>query len=200
MSKLTFGPHQQAALDRVGAATALVDPSGVIVAVNAAWRDFGDQNGLDDPAYCVGEDYTQWDTPRLDAHTRRAAEGLLAVVRGQRAAFSAVYPCHAPHEQRWYRFLVVPVTASAPRPVVAVHVRLDDDFGAQEHLRELSDEAVELLAASIELPVPTVCAWCCERELAPDGTWTHLPGGCESVGHASHGICPDCLDGVMVSS
>lgn len=200
MDPLTIGLEQQAALDRVTAATAVVNASGVIVAVNRAWRRFGDANGLADPEYCLGADYTAWDAQGLDGHTRRAAEGLLAVVRGERESFSSVYPCHSPDEERWYRFLVVPLDGAAPRAVVAVHVRLDDRYGAEEHLRELSDQAVELLGPVGGGAVATVCAWCCERQVAPDGTWTELPGGCDSLGEVSHGICPDCLDGVAVSS
>ncbi|MDP3225931.1 MAG: hypothetical protein Q8M96_22580, partial [Rubrivivax sp.] len=52
------GAHKQAALlDALPAHVALLDAKGVIVAVNAAWRRFADDNGLRDPGHGVGRNY-----------------------------------------------------------------------------------------------------------------------------------------------
>ena len=39
---------------------------------------------------------------------REACDGISAVLAGERPRFSLIYPCHAPHEQRWFLMFVRP--------------------------------------------------------------------------------------------
>lgn len=104
---------------------AILDDSGRIITVNAAWRRFGHDNGLD-PAY----DFAAANYLEI---ARRAAEeggigsegaaeafrGLRDVLAGAASRFSITYPCHAPQEQRWFLMYVRPLQRGVAGAVVS---------------------------------------------------------------------------------
>ena len=96
----------QTVIDAMAGNVAVLDGRGVIRFVNGAWAEFAAHNGIQNPqAVGPGADYLG--VCRRSAHTGAAAaaacEGLCDVVQGRRDMFRLDYPCHAPHEQRWYR-------------------------------------------------------------------------------------------------
>ena len=108
------------ALDAVTAPVCVLDGSGIIVAVNQAWRDFsasnggkGDYLGYDYLAQC---DTSVAQTTNGDLHV---AEGIRAVIRGELPEFSFDYPCHSPTEQRWFSARVAHFHHQDPHVVVA---------------------------------------------------------------------------------
>ncbi len=97
--------------DSLAEPIAVLDPEGVIVAVNHAWRQFAALNGCTGQAVAaIGTDYLsacvqaggQFD----GAEGPVAAAGIRAVLDGRRTEFELEYPCHSPHEHRWYRLMV----------------------------------------------------------------------------------------------
>ena len=105
---------------------AILDGAGHIMAVNSAWERFGAENGLR-PSYMFGGvDY-------LDVCVRAAAaapadgtegaaetvEGLRDVLASRSPRFSITYPCHAPHEQRWFLMFARPMTRGVGGAVVS---------------------------------------------------------------------------------
>lgn len=115
------------ALDARRENVAILDAQGVIVMVNAAWRAFSLANsalpGQMTPNTEVGASY-------LDAAERhgdgsegadKAASGIRAVLSGRLDAFSLTYPCHTPHEQRWFTMTVTPVLWAGERAVLVAH-------------------------------------------------------------------------------
>jgi PAS domain S-box-containing protein len=100
-------PSAQGILDAVAAPVAVLDPSGTIVAINRAWRDFGEANQARDRSP-IGVNYlevcaraTGGDAPCA----RAAAAGIRSVLAGE-SSFSLEYPCHSPDEQRWFELRV----------------------------------------------------------------------------------------------
>ena len=94
-------------IDTVPETICVLDKAGVIIAVNQAWRDFYDAN-YDDPQsinYAVGTNYLQVceSAAGSDAtEAPRMAQGLAAVLAGERDLFSVEYPCDSPTEKRFF--------------------------------------------------------------------------------------------------
>ena len=129
-------------LDSVSAAIAVIDAEGVILAVNTAWRQFGQDNpgpagltGLASPTTEVGANYL---AVCQGPEARAAAEGIRSVLGGEQPEFSLVYPCHSPTTQRWFTMNVTPLGADGQGAVVA-HVDISERVSAQTILRKSKD-------------------------------------------------------------
>jgi len=111
-----------ALLDALPDATAVVDGTGAIVAVNHAWRMFALDNGGDPAATGVGVNYLQVCTRSAEAGSREAAQvaaNLLAVLGGQRAECDLEYACPSPAVGRWYTLRITPIAGPRPGALVA---------------------------------------------------------------------------------
>ena len=103
----------QSVLDSLSEHVAVLDPNGVIVAVNQAWRRFGQNNAA--PAHTVSPigvnylgvcgDVVQ--DPDGDAAASYA--GIQGVLSRELNQFQLEYPCHGPDQLRWYRMSVTPL-------------------------------------------------------------------------------------------
>ncbi len=100
---------------------AVLDPAGVIVAVNAAWRRFAQANGDAEMSKSgIGVNYMEVckaGDASGEASANAAALGLKGVLEGGRSVFTLEYPCHSPTEQRWF---VMNVAASSNPDIGAV--------------------------------------------------------------------------------
>ena len=123
-------------LDSLYDATAVVDPSGIVVAVNAAWERSRALNGGD--ATCgVGADYlgvcaTAASTGCHDALL--VYEGLRDVLTGRRTVFELEYPCPSPAEDRWFLQRITPLRGAGG--VVVSHVDITRRKQAELQLSE----------------------------------------------------------------
>ena len=120
---------QAAIIDALPAHIALTDAEGVILAVNAPWRRFATDNGLQGRDYCVGANYLEVCVKVQgpgSAEAKAAAEGMRSVLRGETDRFSLEYPCHSPTEQRWFRLMVTPLRAGRRAGVVVMHVDISE--------------------------------------------------------------------------
>jgi PAS domain S-box-containing protein len=129
----------RAVLNSVGAAIAVIDREGVILAVNAAWTKFGlDNSGPDGSSpvsNSIGANYLSvCQSPDAVA----ASEGIQAVLRGERFRFSLEYPCHSPTIERWFIMHVTPLGEDG-RGAVVSHVDISDRVLAQSTLRRSKD-------------------------------------------------------------
>jgi len=112
-------------LDALMANIALVDASGAIRLVNAAWRRFADGNGMVSARGGVGDNYLRvCDTATGDecAEARRTAAGIRGVLSGESPSFVQEYPCHSPTELRWFRMIVTPLDGASSPGAVIMHV------------------------------------------------------------------------------
>ena len=110
----------QAVLDSVNATIAVIDPAGVIVAVNAAWRQFDlDNRSLDRPAPETVDTGANYLAACRGDDAGPAREGIEAVLNGTRPSFELEYTCHSPTQQRWYAMRVTPLGAGRRGAVVA---------------------------------------------------------------------------------
>ena len=104
---------------------ALVDKAGVIVAVNAAWREFGNANSPDGSFPSVGTNYlSACDKAGGGGASdgQAVAAGIRSVLEGASKEFILEYPCHSPTAQHWFRLIVSPIRIAEFRWALVMHV------------------------------------------------------------------------------
>jgi PAS domain S-box-containing protein len=130
-------------LDALTDHIAVLDKEGRIVVVNEAWRRFATQNASDPAADGVGTNYLDvCEKAAVEARDPTAAlvlAGIRNVINGSQNHFVIEYPCHSPHEERWFRLHVCPVTTRANSVVVA-HEDVTVRRRAEEKVRQLNDD------------------------------------------------------------
>lgn len=133
----------QATLDAIAARIAVLDAAGTILAVNAAWRHFGESNRHTRAAYGVGLSYLQVCDAADDDRTIAAIKaGLKMVLTGAQPEFTLEYPCHSPDEQRWFLLRITSVAGPDSIRAVVQHENITA-------LRQ-ADQAVSYLASIVE--------------------------------------------------
>ncbi|MFG6447782.1 diguanylate cyclase domain-containing protein [Roseateles sp. BYS180W] len=121
---------------------AVIDCTGLIVDVNMAWREFGRHNGLAAPQDCVGSNYLQ--TLECAAETgdesaTQALQGMRSVLCGHCPHYEFEYPCHSPHEQRWFIMRICPLYGAREQGYfVVTHLNITQ--------RRLAENAVARMA------------------------------------------------------
>ncbi len=120
-------PFSQAVLDSMNQHIAVIDHTGTILIVNAAWRQFARANGLESDAalQAVGIGVNYLEVCRASAlqgweEASAAYGGICSILSGERGTFTMEYPCHGPHEQGWFLMTVSPLTAP-PGGAVIIH-------------------------------------------------------------------------------
>ena len=120
---------------------AVIDEEGTIVDVNAAWTQFGIDNGLSEEDTCIGCNYfgvLSASPPEADSNAGDASQGISEVIRGERDSFYFEYPCHSPDEKRWFMMRVTCLKESPRRLFVISHHNITQ--------RKLAEERAERLA------------------------------------------------------
>ena len=107
-------------LDTLPINVAVLDAEGRIRYTNRAWREFEGGDPTRPPPEATGTNYLEAIDPDVDGYARRALEGLVDVLDGEREAFTLEYPCHSPDERRWFLMRVSRFSGEGgPRLVVA---------------------------------------------------------------------------------
>lgn len=130
---------QQRLLDAIDAHAAVVAPSGHIVAVNAAWCAFAEQNGLATPEHGVGVDYLDLCRRSPDGVARDIGGSLERVLSGQALAEEHEYPCHAPHEKRWFVVRVGPLVIDGATHALVTHQNVTRLKLIEHDVRSIAD-------------------------------------------------------------
>ncbi len=141
-----FSEQQAAILDALPAHIALLDAEGNIVAVNKAWRQFGETNSPDTRFCGEGSNYLDVcdRSSGAAAEASEAAAGIRAVLNAQRERFSLEYPCHSPDQNRWFNLISAPLRAGQPGGAVVMHIDITERKLAEMSLRR----AASLFGAS----------------------------------------------------
>lgn len=136
----------QSALDALSSSLAILDETGVIIAVNRTWREFARQNTPSDL------EFDSFDFANYLEVCDRAAErgssdacemgrGIRSVIKGETDRFSLEYACHSPSEKRWFLVRVTRFVGDGPVRVVVNHENITD--------RKLSDQQLHLQSAAL---------------------------------------------------
>ncbi|HRY14332.1 MAG TPA: response regulator [Candidatus Competibacteraceae bacterium] len=141
-------------LNSVSAHLAVLDRDGVIVAVNESWRRFAQENsaepGQPAPRTDIGTNYLAVCQEAGGVGSEEAVtahDGIRAVLEGRQAYFAFEYPCHSPHERRWFSMTVTPMEMGSSGVVVA-HTTITERKQAENLLALQARRAQALL----ELP------------------------------------------------
>ncbi len=140
------GGFAVAVIDALTSHICVVDPDGVIVAVNQTWKDFTAANSNGDVVDHIGVSYLDVCRSSTGLAALEAPEflrGLRAVLRGENDLFQIEYPCHSPTELRWFLARVSPLRrrdSTATDGAVVSHMNITD--------RKLAELDVARLAAT----------------------------------------------------
>lgn len=110
-------------LQALPVSTAILDASGRIVAVNDAWKDFGQRNGLCLPDFGVGANYFAYCEAGPSGAGQLAAQ-LKDLLEGRSEMVTMVYPCHSSTQQRWFFLIGMPLSVERPNGVAILHAEL----------------------------------------------------------------------------
>ncbi|MFM8321533.1 MAG: response regulator, partial [Chloroflexota bacterium] len=132
----------QSALDALASHIAILDERGVILAVNRAWRHFAEQNGADPQKVSGGVDYLAVCAAVCGPdreQAEQAAQGIQAVLSGERDTFALEYACHSPDQPRWFTCLATRFTRSGRTRVVIKHEDITRRKVAEDQLVESNE-------------------------------------------------------------
>lgn len=155
-------------LDSMTAHIAVLNPEGVITAVNQSWNSFAAQNQSTNGPKNIGPGANYLDVCARSAargckEAAAAGEGIKQVMSGELTRFSLEYACHTNQEKRWFLLNATPFGEDRPGVVVS-HLNITDRKLAEESLRA-SEQRFRELADAIPQIVWTA---------SPTGELTHL--------------------------
>ena len=137
-------------LDSLSENIAVLDKDANIIAVNLAWRQFGQSNdappamqipiGWNYLGVCPANDDTS-----AQFEATAAFAGITAVLDGTRANFQLEYPCHSLSEMRWFRMNVMPLKGACGGAVIS-HLNITE----QRKTELEAQRNMQLLLGSIE--------------------------------------------------
>ncbi len=161
MEAATRGGLADAVLDALPDATAVLDQTGTIIAVNKAWRMFTTDNGGDPVMTGVGVNYLDMCARSARAGCPDAADvevGIRSVLAGQTVHSELEYPCPSPAAGRWFLLRINPVD-SPPTGAVVSHVNITRRKRAEEDLaHEAAHDPLTGLANRTRFTVRLVAA------------------------------------------
>jgi PAS domain S-box-containing protein len=135
-------------IDALSAHIAVLDENGVILAVNAAWRRFADENEFREDDYGVGSHYIrEWKSSTDElVEGGLVSAGLRDVLLGRRNEFQLEYACHSLVQQRWFIMRATPFAAPHPMRVVVSHENITERKLAEEALQAADRHKGEFIA------------------------------------------------------
>jgi PAS domain S-box-containing protein len=116
----------RATVDALTEEIAILDETGMIIAVNQAWRAFARANGVAGSQARVAEgvNYLAVCDYARGPYAQEAlaiAHGIRAVMSGEQEEFSLEYPCPSFNEERWFNVRVTRFPGDGPLRVVVSH-------------------------------------------------------------------------------
>jgi len=128
-------------LDDLPAHAAVVGHDGTILAVNAAWRRFAAENGLENDRQGIGDNYLAiCAASSTDPFAEEARQALTAVLDGRLERFAFTYPCHSRDTRRWFFCLFLAV----PEGSVVLHFNHLQQMDGHRLMREATERIREL--------------------------------------------------------
>lgn len=119
----------------------VVNESGEIEWVNAAWAEFARSNsGTAQATESNYVDVCDRAAALGDKDALAVGAGIASVIAGEVTSFEYEYPCHSPTTERWFLMRVSPLLGDGPRPVVISHENITQRRRAEKRLRELAEQ------------------------------------------------------------
>ncbi|GEM_PF-7080052 len=134
----------QSVLDSLSANIAILDETGTIVAVNASWRRFADENGMTWPDYGLGRNYLhvlESARGRESKGAREMARAIRQIIEGTRESITVEYPCHSPTEKRWFTMTTTHFQGDGGVRVVLAHQNITQQKMVERRLKRATRQA-----------------------------------------------------------
>ncbi|WP_336337917.1 bacterio-opsin activator domain-containing protein [Haloarcula brevis] len=166
-----YGP----AIDTLPFMFAIVDESGVILSTNETWDEFGRANGTDLAPETLGANYLDVAAAADDATGPQAADGIRAVLDGERPTFELEYPCHSPSTNRWFRLYAAAFTLDGATYASVTHIDVTarkEREAALESAYAICTDANRTFAEQLD----ALLAHGCETLGTPFGTLSRVHG------------------------
>jgi len=141
-------------VDALSANIAILDESGSIITVNAAWRTFADANPPISTNVNEGANYIAVCDRAEGRDSEGAAtfaDGIRSVLRGDIETFEQEYPCSSPNEVRWFLGRVTRFPDAGVCRAVVAHVDITKRKVAEESTKKGAAFLNTLLDA---IPIP----------------------------------------------
>ncbi|MGB4065878.1 MAG: PAS domain S-box protein [Azonexus sp.] len=142
----------RATIDALSSSVCVLDGTGHIIAVNKAWREFAQNNGVQFEQVCEGADYLaicDAASGTSDPVAAQVATAIREFIAGRRQDFSAEYECHSPETRRWFAMKLSCFPGDGQLRLVAKHEEITERKLAAEEQQE-SAKRLQRLAAHLE--------------------------------------------------
>ena len=134
-----FSRYALGITNSLSAHIAILDQNGVILATNRAWQDFAKANKIRMRPDTVNVNYLEICERALHHSAESAAavsEGINALIEKEIDEFVIEYPCHSPHEKRWFFMRATRLSGFRPLRIVISHENITALKQAEEELRK----------------------------------------------------------------
>ena len=131
----------KAILDSLTEHIVVIDRIGTILFVNQSWNNFAQANacGVTGPWYGVNYlDACDKAAALSDDFGRKAAKGIRGVISSGSPDFYLEYPCHSPHQRRWFMMRVTPFVLMGEPSFVISHQNITERKLAEQAIIRLS--------------------------------------------------------------
>ena len=145
----------QPLLDAMSEHAAVLDDFGKIVAVNTAWRDFGESQSLKLKDHGVGTNYlAACDSVVSEdvSDSAAIAQGIREVLDEKRQAYEHEYTCHSATEERWFLVRASPLRWFGRTYVLVTHTNITSFRQAETALRHNQERFRLLLETTRAIP------------------------------------------------
>jgi len=156
----------QSTIDALSSHICVLNEKGAIIAVNRAWKAFGDANSpvgwtqappVDEWRTSIGEGANYLETCRRcegenSSEAEEFADGIEAVLKGERSPYSKEYPCHSPDARRWFLGRVTRFFSNGIPRVVVEHINITERKQAEQALHE-SEKRFRTMADGCPTPM-----------------------------------------------
>ncbi len=125
----------QSAVDALPSHIAILNDSGNIISVNAAWRRFGESNGYEHDTSGIGTNYIdicEGSSGRDADEALMVAQGIQDIANERNQVFRLEYPCHSPKVRRWFTLQVARFEWEGQLRVITAHQNVTDLKLAQQ--------------------------------------------------------------------
>ncbi|MFP5212369.1 MAG: EAL domain-containing protein [Acidobacteriota bacterium] len=127
----------QSSLNALAAHIAILDEHGTVIAVNEAWKRYGEKNGYAEDCLGIGRNYIRICEEATGEHCEEApavARGIRKVIGLRAGSFHTEYYCPGPERKRWFIVRATRFAGEGPVRVVVAHEDITDRKMAEEQL------------------------------------------------------------------
>ncbi len=148
----------QAALDAISAHIVMLDETGTIIGINAAWRRFADRNNFKSSDYGLGTNYLAVCDTSYGYSSEEAglvAAGIRRVIQRLDNEYYLEYACHSPTEKRWFELRVTHFEWQGQMRLIVAHHNITDLKLVQNRLQD-NQARLEAILNSVANGILTV--------------------------------------------